>query len=119
MNHNKEANKKLLDLASRALGYARLPVEGWTLHSEKGMRLVGPDHEFVRYWNPLLEAEDSLTIERSLGLVARKGKATNAWIVSKMESGRFRVLAFDASRSRAAVMAAAALNQRLAYQCVC
>ena len=115
MSQDKAANKTLLELASKALGYARLPVEGWTRHSEKGMRLVGPDHEFVRYWNPLLDAEDGLTMERSLGLVARRGKASKAWVVGGMEKGRFRVLAFDAIRSRAAVIAAAALGQRLVH----
>lgn len=58
----------LLEYASKAVGYSDLPIEGWTLYREKGMRLVDREHEFVRYWNPLLDDGDALRLAVKLKL---------------------------------------------------
>jgi len=55
-------DKELLEFAALAVGYTDLPIEGWTTDSTKGMRLVGADHEFVRYWNPLDDDDDALRL---------------------------------------------------------
>ena len=59
-------DRELLEMAAKAVGYAALPVEGWTVDSAKGMRFVGPDNEFVRYWNPLTDDGDALRLAVAL-----------------------------------------------------
>jgi len=68
MNKIEMNNRELLELASKAVGYDELPIEGWTIDSIKGMRLVDTDHEFVRYWNPLDDDGDALSLAVKLKL---------------------------------------------------
>lgn len=53
---------ELLEAASKVIGYASLPIEGWTIDRSKGMRLVDLNHEFVRYWNPLYDDGDTFRL---------------------------------------------------------
>lgn len=59
-------NKELTELAAKAVGYAILPIEGWTLDSAKGMRLVDVNNVFVRYWNPLTDQADAFDLAVAL-----------------------------------------------------
>jgi hypothetical protein len=55
--------KELLELAAKAAG---IYVEGFTLDSSKGMRLVDDDHNFVNYWNPREDDAQCLQLARKL-----------------------------------------------------
>jgi len=56
-------DRELLELASRA---ASMPVEGWTIKPELGMRFVDEDHNFARYWNPLTDDGDAFRLAVTL-----------------------------------------------------
>ena len=60
--------KLLLKRASGAVGYEKLPVEGWTIDPLRGMRIVDMDSSFVRYWNPLQNTDAALELARLLNI---------------------------------------------------
>lgn len=60
-----EEMREMTELAAKAAG---MQVEGWTGDHSKGMRLVGPDHEFIGFWNPRFNDADSMALAKKLQL---------------------------------------------------
>lgn len=100
---------KLLSLASKAVGYTRLPIEGWTIDKVKGMRLVDSDNEFIRYWNPLIDDGDALRLAAALEMdisLAECGATVDCRDVTRADIGD----PYSAAR-RAIVIAAAEIGK--------
>lgn len=86
--------KVLLRRASEAVGYEKLPIEGWTLDPRLGMRIVDLNSSFVRYWNPLQNTDAAFELARHLNIVVlvdpvftqtTATRGYGSWIISHAE----------------------------------
>ncbi len=66
-------DQNLLELAALSVD---MPVDGWSMHREKGMRMVNSDREFIRYWNPLVSDGDALRLATKLGFTINIGNTS-------------------------------------------
>lgn len=61
-------NEQYRLMLTNAAKAANIPVQGWTIKPEMGMRLVDDDYNFVDFWAPHLDDAQCLQLARKLGI---------------------------------------------------